>query len=131
MAGEIEITGVDRVVARLGSVKGIEHLRAPMTRGVARLHQSIAVYPPEPQGSSYVRTGSLGRKWVTKVAQSVGELIGTIGNNLWHAPIVQSQRFQAWMHRRTGWQTDQQVMERERGNIVRDFQQAIKEALNR
>lgn len=131
MAGEIEITGVDRVVARLGRVKGIDHLRPPMIRGVARLHQAIAVYPPQPQGSSYVRTGSLGRKWVTKVAQSVGELIGSIGNNLWYAPLVQSQRLQAWMHKRTGWQTDQQVMERERGNIIRDFQQAIREVINR
>lgn len=129
MAGEIIIIGADRVIARLGRAKGIEKLRPPMVRAVARLHQDIAVYPPEPSGSNYVRTGSLGRRWVTNVAQSLGELIGKIGNNLDYAPLVQSNRFQAWFHKRTGWSTDKQVIERNRDAIVRDFQQAIQDAL--
>lgn len=129
MAGEIIIIGADRVIAKLGRVKGIDKLRPPMVRAVARLHQDIAAYPPEPRGSSYVRTGTLGRKWVTKVDQSLGELSGRVGNNTEYAPLVQNYQFQAWMHRRTGWQTDRQVMDRNRDAIIRDFQQAIKDAI--
>lgn len=131
MAGEIVITGTDRVAARLGRAGGIGKLRAPMVRSMARLHQSISVYPPPPKTSKYVRTGTLGRKWVTNITQSVGEIIGKIGNNTIYAPRVQSHLFQAWFHRRTGWQTDRQVLMRERDAIVRDFQQAIREALNK
>lgn len=129
MAGEITITGVDRVIAKLGRVKGIDKLRPSMVRAVARLHQDIAAYPPEPRGSGYVRTGTLGREWTTKVDQSLNEISGRVGTKLEYAPLVQNYQFQAWMHRRTGWQTDRQVMDRNRDAIIRDFQQAIRNAI--
>lgn len=129
MAGEITIVGADRVIARLGRAKGIDKLRPPMVRAVARLHQDIAVYPPEPRGSSYVRTGTLGRKWTTKIDQSFNGIEGRVGNNTEYAPLVQSYQFQAWFHRRTGWQTDRQVMDRNRDAIIRDFQQAVRNAI--
>ena len=129
MAGEITVTGTDRVIALLGRVKGMDKLRPSMVRAVALLHADVATYPPEPRGSSYVRTGTLGRKWTTRVDQSLGEISGRVGNNTEYAPLVQSYQFQAWMHRRTGWQTDRQVMERNRDAIIRDFQQAIRNAI--
>jgi hypothetical protein len=129
MAGEITIIGADRVIAKLGRAKGMEKLRPPMVRAVARLHQEMAAYPPEPRGSSYVRTGTLGRKWVTRIDQSLSEISGRIGNNTEYAPIVQSYQFQTWFHKRTGWQTDRQVMIRNRDAIIQDFQQAIRNAI--
>lgn len=129
MAGEIVIIGADRVIAKLGRVKGIDKLRPPMVRAVARLQTDIAVYPPEPRGSSYIRTGTLGRKWTTRVDQSAGEISGRVGNNTEYAPLVQSYQFQAWFHKRTGWSTDRQVLDRNRDAIIRDFQQAIRNAI--
>jgi hypothetical protein len=80
--------------------------------------------------SSYRRTGTLGRRWTKKVTTSAEGILGVVGNNTVYAPWVQSSRFQAWMHRGR-WQTDEQVMERNRGRIVGFFEAAVRRVIGR
>lgn len=46
----------------------VNPLLAPMQRAVMRILRVMATYPPAIPGSKYVRTGSYGRKWTTKVS---------------------------------------------------------------
>lgn len=125
---EIIINGVEELIQRLGKLEGVNHLRPPMVRAVARLHRDMADYPPQRPGSSYVRTGTLGRRWITRIDTIHGGLQGSVGNNTIYAPLVQSERFQANVHRGR-WQTDEMVAERNRAAIVADFEDEIRKAL--
>lgn len=78
--------------------------------------------------SSYRRTGTLGRRWTKKVRNTGDGVVGVVGNNTKYAPWVQSSRFQAWMHQGR-WQTDKDVMERNRRQILDFFRAAIRRAL--
>jgi hypothetical protein len=127
----IHITGVEQVITKLGRPQGIHFLRGPMARAVLRLQRRMAVYPPVPPNSSYRRTGTLGRRWTTRITETGGGLQGVIGNNTIYAPLVQSRRFQRPVHRRTGWQTAETVTEQEARAIIDDFQRSINEVLRR
>ena len=124
----IQIKGVDELIRKLGKVEGTKHLRQPMQRAVYRLQARMAQYPAQRTNSSYRRTGTLGRKWTSKIEQGNGIIRGKVGNNTEYAPLVQSYQFQARIHRGL-WQTDRYVVDTEYRTIVRDFENAISEAL--
>lgn len=125
----IEIRGVDKLLKKLGKVQTHTVLEPPMRRAVLRLQRDMQEYPPQPANSLYRRTGTLGRRWTTRITRSASGLSGRVGNNTRYAPWVQSQRFQRGIHQRTGWPTDIQVIERNRAAIVDDFKRAIDRAL--
>lgn len=126
----IEILGIDALVRKLDSMERVNDvLTPPMQRAVLRLQRDMADYPPARPGSSYVRTGTLGRRWTTDVNRSGDGLVGKVGNNTVYSPFVQSARFQASVHRGR-WQTDEATLERNRQRIVDDFEQAIQRALD-
>lgn len=125
----IHITGVDAVIRKLGSVKGVAMLEKPMQESLYKIQSDMQAYPAQPSGTKYIRTGTLGRRWTTRIDRASSGLHGSVGNNTSYAPWVQSQRFQATVHRGR-WQTDQQVVDRLRPWIERRFSQAIDRALN-
>jgi len=124
----IEIKGVDALVTKLGKVAAVKTLEPAMQRSVMRLQRDMAQYPPQRSGATYRRTGTLGRRWTTKVARSSRGLVGKVGNNTSYGPFVQSSRFQAWMHKGR-WQTDEDVIEKNRRPILRDFEREIEKAM--
>jgi hypothetical protein len=66
-----------------------------IARDIARV---MAVYPPERPGSSYVRTGDLGRGWRVEDGRYLeGGYVVTASNAVEYAPWVQGDD-QAWMH---------------------------------
>lgn len=149
----IVISGVDELIRKLGKVDGVQVLEAPMRRSVNRLQRDIANYDAVPKmqpgewaaktslkqkraywakvkrlGKHPGRTGTLGKRWKTRITKSAGGLTGKIGNNTKYGPWVQSEKWQAGMHRKR-WQTDQQVTDRNRRAIVDDFEREIRRAL--
>lgn len=124
----ITISGLDRVGARLDSLHLDEVLRNPMHRAVLRIQADMQKYPPQRAGARYRRTGTLGRRWTTRVVSEARRVEGTVGNNTSYGPFVQSSRFQARIHRSI-WQTDAQVVDRNIDAIVSDFRAAILQAL--
>ncbi len=107
-----------------------------MRRAVLRLQRDMADYPPKPKNSSYRRTGTLGRKWTTKVTKTHEGLTGKVGNNTYYAPYVQHDRFkfpkphQTLKHLETGWITDAQAIEKEATSIIVDFTRIIKRVID-
>jgi len=124
----IQIKGIDTLIQKLGKVEGTKHLRQPMQRAVYRLQGRMAQYPAQRTNSSYRRTGTLGRKWTSKIEQGNGIIRGKVGNNASYAPLVQSYQFQARIHRGL-WQTDRYIVDTEYRTIVRDFEDTIKNTL--
>ena len=125
----VVIQGIDRLNAKFDKVQQRSILRPPMQRSVYRLVRRMAEYPNAPSGSTYVRTGTLGRTWTSKITEHAGGLEGRVGNRTIYGPWVQSQRFQTALHRRTGWTTDEMAIRELEREIVADFERAIQEAL--
>lgn len=124
----IEIRGIDELLAKLGKVQGNAVLRRPMQRAVYRIQTAMAKYPAQRPGSRYVRTGTLGRRWTTRVTEGARGLTGKVGNNTAYGPLVQSSLFQSSVHRGR-WQTDEKVIKQNQTAIVADFESSIEEAL--
>lgn len=124
----IEVSGISEAIAEVGRAETLNILRAPMQRAVARLQSAMAHYPPQRAGSTYRRTGTLGRRWTTRITDSASGLEGKVGNNTAYGPFVQSEIFQASIHRGR-WQTDQQMMDDQQASIVADFERAIQAVL--
>lgn len=125
---QIKINGMKQMLDKLGSIDAIKALEPAMQRAVLRLEGRMKVYPPTRPGQRYVRTGTLGKRWTNKLEHVTGGLRGKIGNNTVYGPFVQSSQFQRPFFRNR-WQTDQQVLDEERGAIIQDFERAIAAAL--
>ncbi len=125
----IEVKGLNETLQRLDNLGGMRALEPVMWKAVYRLADYMAEYPSVRPSSSYVRTGTLGRRWTAATSQSVtvaGNTIrGAVGNKTTYAPLVQSSRFQARVHRGR-WRTDAMAINANREKIVADFLAAIK-----
>ena len=125
----ITVSGIDRLMAKLGKLQGTRILLPPMQRSVVRIQGYMAKYPAPPLRSKYRRKGTLGRRWTYKIESTGDGVTGRAGNNTEYGPLVQSKKFQAVVHKRTGWQTDADAIRDNRKDIVKDFNASIREAL--
>lgn len=113
--------------AKLSTDQPGSALRQAMQRSVYRLQIGMATYPTR-TSKWYRRTGTLGRRWTTKIDTGGGRMVGRVGNNTAYAPFVQSDQYQR-SFLRGWWQTDRQVMQREAPAILRDFQNTVGNAV--
>lgn len=131
---DIEIQGLDGVLAALDAFP--EQVAARMeeatTRVVLRLIPDLARYPAPPAGSTYRRTGTLGRTWTsaTPTFQAMASgFEGRVGNATPYAVYVQSADDQAWMHRGR-WPTDEDVLADHAGDIQAEYTAAVEQLAN-
>jgi len=127
----IKIAGIDKVLRKLGTLKGQDVLIAPMQESLVTLEADMKLYPMPRPGSTYIRTMVLHDRWTIAPIERTGHGIrGRIGNDTEYGPFVQSSILQSAVHRGR-WQTDAQVVQRRRAWIVARFKRAIDQALNR
>ena len=124
---EIETKGVeqvrkkiDRLQKRLDTGDPGSTVRQVLRRVVILIQSRMMVYPPQRAGSSYRRTGTLGRTWTSDVYSEGDSLIGKVGNVTKYAPQVQSEKFQSKAHKGR-WQTDVQVIRELEPEINAEF----------
>lgn len=97
----------------------------------------LAEYAPAPEGSSYRRTGTLGREWTTATPEwqaSSSGFEGTLGNNTPYGPYVQDDERQARRMAARWRNTPKRVVEGNRGRIEANYRAAlsrISEKINR
>lgn len=106
----------------------LQVLEGPLDRGAFRIEAALKAYPAQRSGSSYRRTGTLGRRWTTRPIREADTVGREVGNNTVYAPFVQSDEMQAYMHRGV-WRTDADVLRREAPAIVRDVEDALSDAV--
>jgi hypothetical protein len=115
----IDTTELDQALDRLGG----DVLRRPMTQSLALLQAEMADYPPPPSGSTYRRTGTLGRSWTSQITGSGKDMKGEVGNNVSYGPYVQDAERQA--RRMKHWQTDEQVARDNERRIISLFDEYL------
>ncbi|GIV82775.1 MAG: hypothetical protein KatS3mg051_2129 [Anaerolineae bacterium] len=127
----ISVSGLDRLERKLRNASRVlDVAEPPLHRGGLRVQRRMQDYPPPPPRSRYIRTGTYGRRWTTRVERSRNQVRVRVGNNTSYAPLVGSSQFQARIHRGR-WTTDMQALEQELPVIQRDLQRAIDEELAR
>jgi hypothetical protein len=129
---EVEVKGLSEIIKALEG--GAEGIRKAAQRGMAKSvafgQAFLAEYPPAPPGSSYRRTGTLGRSWTTRVLDRGSEVHGLIGNNVPYSFEVQDADRQAPVHRGR-WQTVQDLTrEPQAGTIQRMIQAEIESIID-
>jgi hypothetical protein len=106
---QVIIRGTEEIIARLDTTALRLAMNATLRETSLRMVRELARYPSPPSGSTYRRTGTLGRGWQTANAM----LRHVVGNNVRYATYVQGPE-QAWMHRGR-WQTADEVAQ---GNVM-------------
>ena len=128
---EIDIKGLDKLISKLSSADIIAALEPPMRKAMFRLQTPLATYPPKPNSSKYIRTGTLGRRWLTDVDVRSDEITGKVGNNTEYGPQVQAAQFQKPIFKRIGWPADEAVLNQQLPAIIKDFQDAIDDEVSK
>lgn len=149
---DVEILGLARLMAQVDELAAMRVLRDTMETAVERVRTQIAVYPPPPSGHRmvwrserqrrwffaalrsgqisvpYRRTGTLGRRWTTKVSVTASDIRGEVGNATVYGPFVQSQESQAAIHQGR-WRTAERVADEMTPQIQDLFEARIRAAM--
>lgn len=131
MSYELRIDGLDELKAALSGFSSTinKHIRIALSKSLYMLQGMLQEYPPRPPTSTYIRTGTLGRRWMVKVEKaSLVNIRGFLENPTEYGPYVQDQDRQANIHRGR-WRTIQGVLLVKLDEIYAFFRQAIKDAL--
>lgn len=85
---EIDKRAIEKIVAQLSPEAFMHATLRGMQRGVNRIWERIPNYPDPPAGSTYKRTGNLGRAMYARARIEGDEVIGRVGNKMGYAPYV-------------------------------------------
>lgn len=120
---QVIIRGAHEVIASLDAPRVSGAVDVTLQRWSRRLVQDLARYPSPPSGSTYRRTGTLGRAWNTESTY----LRHVIGNNVRYATYVQGPE-QAWMHRGR-WLTAEEAVTGHLPEIAQDIAEDVARVL--
>lgn len=106
-------------------------MRAGLTDASVLVLRHIRTYPAQRPGSTYIRTGALGKSWSRRPPEGTGlDMYAVVGSDPQVAPYniqVQHPEFQAAVH--VGrWQTTADVIRRDTAEIQRYFDVRLREA---
>lgn len=117
----IRIVGAEDLLAPLAAEPAtlLQLLEAAIAKELLQLQAILARYPAAPPGSTYHRTGQLGRLWTaappTWDAHAHG-FVGAIGNATSYGPYVQDATQQS-PHARA-WPTVQATLDARTGDLI-------------
>lgn len=131
MSFSIDIQGLDGLLAALERYEEIAQpiIQKASDAALLGLIPDLADYPAPPAGSTYRRSGTLGRLW--GAARPEWQAIasgfeGAIGNNTPYGPWVQDAKLQAKQHKGT-WTTDQAVVDKHAVDTQAYFDAALQD----
>jgi hypothetical protein len=140
MSYAVKIKGLDKLNRKIRSLQGPElkrELRKTTEAANAYVLGQVPSYPSPPVGSTYRRTGTLGRSIGTEVRTIGSEIMGVIGSNVSYAPWVISDEVgtnqagpQATVHKGR-WYTLQDVVKKARDHVVSIYNDAISKLTKR
>ena len=109
----VKVIGLEALMKKLKRLSAPEltsEMKKTTEKAVKYVHSQVPNYPPPPAGSTYGRTGTLGREITTEVRTMGTDIIGLIGSPTPYAPWVISTEQgsngagpQAWMHQGRWW----------------------------
>ena len=138
MPAQIIIRGLERLQGRFAALgsKFPKFMNDSTKAAVLYVHSQIPKYPAPPPDSEYRRTGTLGRSVTTLMGSNPealsrvegslgGKVSGIVGTKLSYAPWVIDRERQTAGHKKTGWYTLQDVIERLRPQIIEVYNKAL------
>lgn len=138
MAVKMVIRGLSELQAKLGQAQARmpKFLQDTTLKAVLYVHAHMPAYPPAPAGSTYRRTGTLGRTVtslmgteptaLSRVEGSLfGKVTGIVGTRLSYAPWVIDEDRQTRSHKANGWWTLQKVVRDLRKGIRGVYEKAL------
>ena len=135
----IDIQGIEPLMAKLEQLRGMAWLRGVMTGALSDLKNWIAEYPPSSEanipyqrrwyqrgyGTRWTRkdgsiggratSEQLGQRWTYRVDDNGRG--GVVGNNASYAKWVQGPEQNRW-HERRGWRTTQQAVTEQGPKVI-------------
>jgi len=156
----IKIEGIEKITRRFSKLAAFQQwASAPMEQTTALIQDKIAKYPRKSpgafsrlatpgqrraywakvrsgeinhrEGMGYQRSGTLGRKWTSKITKTADGVRGEVGNNAAHAQFVQSQQRQQPFHTASGWTTETQAIEATERARTAIWRAAIRRVIDR
>lgn len=124
----VTIRGLQEFLAKLKRLQGSQFsvaMRDATQEAVLYVYSTVPTYPPPPAGSSYRRTGTLGRSITTEVKAIGTRQVGSIGTNVVYAPYVIDKERQAGMHVGRWW-TLQDVVLKARDKVIDIYIKAVR-----
>ena len=131
-----KIRGLEALIKKLNRLSAPEltsEMRKTTEKAVHYVHGKVPPYPAAPAGSTYKRTGTLGRSINTKVKTMGSDVIGTIGSPTPYAPWVISDKPvpgkggpQTRTHTATGWYTLQAVVRKAQDAVNKIFEDMMR-----
>lgn len=129
---KIVVRGLDQLNRKLdGITRDVQPaLRKATEKAVLYAHGQVPEYPAPPDGSTYRRTGTLGREIGTEVRGLGKEIVGVLGTTTVYAPwVISSEAIgnrgpQAKVHKGR-WYTLQGVVIKAKDGIVKIYERAI------
>ena len=123
----ITVKGLEGVQRKIDNLQRMNYLEGVASAGGDLLRAEMRRYPPAIPGSSYRRTGTLGKSWTKTVTRGGrgGGWLAQIGTRLNYAPYVQDEGRQAEVHQGR-WQTVQSVAKDKQDDVLRFCVRAIR-----
>lgn len=153
----LRIEGMEALLKKIDNLQKLNMVAGALLAGGAHLKSAMQVYPPQVRltrksvyGRSfqsdrqrkwffaalregklqipYRRTRNLANRWT--VTDSNNGLTVEVGNNTAYGPMMQAQAAQGRYAKASGWQTEQQIIDREGPAVVTYVKDAIEKAVN-
>jgi hypothetical protein len=139
---KIAVYGEERISGKFGAIaRKFGFLEDATMQAVLYVHSKMPPYPPQKAGSTYRRTGTLGRTItslmghapdaLSRVENKFGQVRGIVGTKLSYAPWVIDQNRQTKSHKQNGWYTLQGVVRSLRAGIKSTYKNALSTFLRR
>jgi hypothetical protein len=99
MRVKITSPDIEKAIKKMGDADKIvqQELRTGHTEASAFAQSHLAQYPTAPSGSSYTRTGTLGKGWTLETHAVASDINTVVSNATPYGHFVQDEP-QAWMH---------------------------------
>lgn len=125
----VDIPGLPALIATLDAYPDIARpiLEDASSAALLSLIPDLASYPPKPAGSTYRRTGTLGRLWTSarpEFAPVASGFEASVGNATPYGDFVQGEH-QTGFHKEHGWSNVDDVLKRHEVDIERSFDTAL------
>jgi hypothetical protein len=123
----IKLLGAEEYSRALRARPGIvhRHFIKATKKSVMELNKRANKYPPASPTSTYIRTGTLGKRWTTLVNAQLGNVRGQVRNFTPYGPYVMGTEDQAWMHQGR-WKTEIMILEEAEERIIGFFEHELK-----
>lgn len=140
MTFSIELKGADELIAKLNTLKQLNHVKKVVAQQGVLLQRYARVYPKQigpitmpgskrpNTGKPYKRTNRLKGSWV--VSSSLDGLSVTVENNMPYALWVQGWDSQTLRHKWGGWVTEKGVIDTHRKEVEANIREALEKEVS-